>query len=125
MVLVSRPLLRGEMWFVALDPVVGSEQAKTRPCVIVQRDAANRTSPTTIVVPLTDASGKTPSTIKPLVRAGDGGLAKDSIALCNQLRTVDRKRFVRKIGALSGPTLATIDVGLVEILDVRNAMNRQ
>lgn len=117
--MTDRPAVaRGEVWFVALDPSVGSEQAKTRPCVVVQRDAANERARTTVVVPLTDAAGQRTSVVKPLVRAGDGGLTKDSVALCHQVRAVDRLRFVRRTGALSRPALEAVGQGLVEILDV-------
>ncbi len=106
------------MWFIGLDPVVGSEQAKMRPCVVVQRDAANRVAPTTIVVPFTDAARQKQSVIKPLVRAGDGGLTKDSIALCHQVRCVDRLRFVTKVGHLSPASFDAVNSGLREILDL-------
>jgi len=103
---------------VALDPVAGSEQAKTRPCVIVQRDAANDVSRTTIVVPITDAEGQRASVIKPYLSTGDGGLTKDSIGLCHQVRTIDRVRLRGKMGDLRRESLAAISSGLLEILDL-------
>jgi mRNA interferase MazF len=115
-VLTERPeVARGEVWFVALDP---TEQAKTRPCVVVQRDAANRQARTTVVVPLTDATGQHASIVKPLLPAGEGGLRKDSLALCHQIRTVDRLRLVRKTGTLGKDALHAVGVGLVQILDL-------
>jgi mRNA interferase MazF len=111
---------RGEIWRVALDPVVGSEQAKTRPCVIVQRDAANDASRTTIVVPITDAAGRKPSIAMPLLPRGDGGLTKDSIGLCHQVRAVDRLRLRGKLGELRAESLARVDRGIEEILDLSN-----
>ena len=115
----ERPAVaRGEVWFIALDPVVGSEQAKTRPCVVVQRDAANVRARTTVIVPLSDAAGQRASVVKPLVGAGEGGLSKDSVALCHQVRAVDRMRLVRKTGMLGQAALDAIGVGLVEILDL-------
>jgi len=103
---------------VALDPVVGSERAKTRPCVIVQRDAANDAARTTVVVPITDAAGRKPSVVNPLLPNGDGGLTNDSIGLCHQVRVVDRLRLHGKIGQLRAESLARIDTGLLEILDL-------
>ncbi len=115
----SRPVVRrGEVWRVALDPVIGSEQAKTRPCVIVQRDAANDAARTTIVVPITDAAGRKPSVVNPMLPNGDGGLTKDSIGLCHQVRVVDRLRLRGKIGHLRAESLALVDTGLLEILDL-------
>jgi mRNA interferase MazF len=109
---------RGDVWVVGLDPVIGSEQAKTRPCIVMQRDAANRASRTTLVVPVTDAQGKPTDTIRPLLRAGEGGLAKDSIALCRQIRVVDHLRLIKKLGSLPRASTAAISRGLIEILDL-------
>jgi mRNA interferase MazF len=103
---------------VALDPTLGSEQAKTRLCVVVQRDAANRQTRTTVVVPLTDAAGQHASIVKPLLPAGEGGLRKDRLALCHQIRTVDRLRLVRKTGTLGKDALNTVSIGLLQILDL-------
>ncbi len=103
---------------IALDPVMGSEQAKTRPCIVVQRDVANRVGRTTIVVPLTDGMGHDESTIKPSFQAGTAGLRKRSVALCHQVRAVDRLRLRKKLGSLDGAAMATIDRGLLAILDL-------
>ena len=113
------PVQRGEVWIVALDPIIGSEQAKTRPCVIVQRDSANGAAPTTIVVPFTGASIAT-SIIAPRVPEGDGGLAKDSIALCHQVRVVDRQRMRARLGQLTDSSMQAICAGLETILDLAN-----
>jgi len=103
---------------VALDPVLGSEQAKTRPCVVMQRDVANRAGRTTIVIPVTDAKDKSVTVITPLLRAGDGGLAKDSVGLCLQVRAVDRQRMRKKIGFLTAASVDALSRGLIEILDL-------
>jgi mRNA interferase MazF len=67
---------------VDLDPVVGHEQGRSRPCVVVQNNAGNRFSSMTIVVPLTDATHiRKPSAIYVLAKKGDGGLRKDSVLL--------------------------------------------
>jgi mRNA interferase MazF len=116
--LSNRPAVsRGEVWLVALDPVVGSAQAKTRPCIVVQREIAN-TGRTTIVVPATDAATQAAGIVRPLLRKGEGGLTKDSVALCRQVRVVDRLRMRKKLGVLSPETLQTVGVGLAEILDL-------
>jgi mRNA interferase MazF len=119
MVSSSRPdVRRGDVWVVGLEPVVGSEQAKTRPCVVVQRDAANRSGRTTIVVPVTDAKNKPVDTIRPLLRAGEGGLTKDSIALCRQVRVVDYLRLTKRLGTLPAKSAAAVSRGLIQILDL-------
>jgi mRNA interferase MazF len=111
-------VLRGEVWIVELDPVVGSEQAKARPCVVMQRDAANRSSRTTVVVPLTDSKNRAEITVQPLFRKGEGGLTKDSVAMCAQVRVIDRLRLRQKIGRLSEDAMHIIGIGLAELLDL-------
>lgn len=119
----NRPLVRrGDIWVVGLEPVVGSEQAKTRPCVVMQRDAANRAGRTTIVVPLTDARNTHVDIIRPLLRSGEGGLSKDSIALCRQVRVVDYLRLNKKLGSLSADATAAIGRGLLQILDLEDCV---
>jgi mRNA interferase MazF len=104
---------RGMVVEVGLDPVVGHEQGRSRPCVVVQNDIGNRFSSTTIVVPLTDAAHiRKPSPIYVLVKKGDGGTSKDSYALCDQIRTVDQRRFRGIYGALNPQTMDAIDKAL-------------
>ena len=115
----SRPRVRrGEVWIVALDPVVGSEQAKTRPCVVIQRDAANERAHTTIVVPFTGAARRRTSVAEPVVPQGTGGLTRTSAALCHQIRVVDRLRFRTRIGSLDGVHMEAIGRGIAEIVDL-------
>ncbi|MEO6914108.1 MAG: type II toxin-antitoxin system PemK/MazF family toxin [Candidatus Baltobacteraceae bacterium] len=110
---------RGEVWRVAFDPVAGSEQAKTRPAVIVQRDSANAASPTTIVCPLVDANGQHGNLLNAGVRRGAGGARKDSLVVCNQVRTVDRIRLRGDaLGTLPAETMQLVDDGLRAILDL-------
>ena len=79
--MVGKPF-RGMVVLVDLEPVLGHEQGRTRPCVVVQNDIGNRYSSTTVVVPLTDSSHiKKPSPIYVLVKKGDGGATKDSYVL--------------------------------------------
>jgi len=110
--MVGKPF-RGMVVEVNLEPVVGHEQGRSRPCVVVQNDIGNRFSSTTIVVPLTDAAHiKTPSPIYVLVKRGDGGATKDSYALCDQIRTVDQRRFRSLYGTLAPETMAAVDKAL-------------
>jgi mRNA-degrading endonuclease toxin of MazEF toxin-antitoxin module len=84
--LVSRP------WWVALDPAVGSESKKKRPCLVVRRDAANAASPTTIVCPIAAAKNSVGDILNVIVGA-DSRLTKASRVVCNQIRVVDLQRF--------------------------------
>lgn len=109
---------RGDVYWVNLDPTVGREMRKTRPCVIVQRDSANRTSPTVIVCPLTDAGGIEGNLLNVFVPAGAGGSTKDSLIVCNAIRSVDRARVGEYLGTLPEAVMSAVDRGLRAILDV-------
>jgi mRNA interferase MazF len=110
---------RGSIWYFAPDPIVGSEQGRTRPCVVVQRDSANATSPTTIACPLTSAHGQKPNLLTVRVRPPEGGLDKESLILCKQVRVLDRRRMRGEmVGELSERTMALVDEALRVILDL-------
>jgi mRNA interferase MazF len=111
---VTARIVRGQIVEVDLDPVVGHEQGRCWPCVVVQNDVSNRFASTAIVVPLTDAKHIAHrSPIYVLATKGDGGLKKDSLVLCDQIRTVDRQRFGRFIGFLAPETMKAVDRALL------------
>ena len=113
---------RGMVVEVSLDPVIGHEQGRSRLCVVLQNDVGNRFSSTTIVVPLTDAAHiKAPSPIYVLVKQGEGGTTKDSYILCDQIRTVDQRRFRSVFGTLSPETMASVDAALLVSLGLPGA----
>ena len=107
---------------VNLDPTRGAEIRKTRPALVVQNDIANKSSPITIVAAITSKFDETlyPTEVL-IVPQGKTGLAVDSVVLLNQLRSVDKKRLVKRLGKLSADTLAQVDralrisLGLVEL----------
>jgi len=98
---------RGEIYRVNLDPVVGSETGKTRPALVLQNDLANRSSPTVTIVPI---SGRVERIYPFQVRipAGEGGLPRESKALCEQIRTVSRQRVGQRLGELPADRLREI-----------------
>lgn len=112
---------RGDVYLVALDPTQGREIAKTRPAVVIQNDIGNRCSDVTIVAPVTSKHDAELYPTEVLVRTPEGGLTTDSVVLLNQIRAVDKRRLVRRLGALQPPTMALVDealavsVGLVDI----------
>ena len=100
---------RGDIYYADLSPVVGSEQGGLRPVLIVQNDVGNRHSPTVIAAAITSKMGKTklPTHIDiPGVRAG---LAKDSVILLEQIRTIDKKRLKEKMGHLDDGTMTHVN----------------
>lgn len=95
---------RGQVFYADLSPVIGSEQGGMRPVVIVQNDIGNAHAPTTIVAPITSKMTK-----KPLPTHIDIPLFKDSIILCEQLRTVDKRRLKNLIAEADKKTMAAVD----------------
>ena len=93
---------RFEVYLVNLDPTVGSEICKSRPCVIVSPDEMNRYVRTVVVAPLTTAGRPYPSRV-PIHFAG-----KDGQVVVDQLRTVDKVRLARRLGALEAREAAAI-----------------
>ena len=103
---------RGEIWLANLDPVRGSEQAGTRPVLVFQHDQVNKFTTTVIAIPLTTNLRRAalPSCV-PLAQ-GEGGLSAASVALCHQLRALDKTRLAKKLGAVSQATLFSIEACL-------------
>ena len=91
---------RGDIFYADLSPVVGSEQGGLRPVLIVQNDVGNRYSPTVIAAAITSRMGKNRLPTHIDVNGGDVGLAKDSVILLEQIRTLDKKRLKEKMGHL-------------------------
>ena len=100
---------RGEIYFADLDPVVGSEQGGIRPVLIIQNDLGNRFSPTVIVLPLTSSLNKAPLGTHVPVRPPLGGLRRPSLILCEQVRTLEKKRLKSRLGILPRATLLLVD----------------
>lgn len=100
---------RGEVWLADLNPVRGSEQAGTRPVLIFQNNVINRFTTTVLAIPLTTNLRRTSLPSCVLIQKGEGGLASDSVALCHQLRALDKTRLQRRLGTLSPQTLTTVE----------------
>ena len=91
---------RGEVFYADLSPVVGSEQGGVRPVLIIQNEIGNKHSPTVIAAAITSRQDKNRLPTHIGVRADRCGLAKDSIILTEQIRTLDKRRLRERIGAL-------------------------
>ena len=112
-------MVRGSLVWVSLDPARGAEVPKTRPCVVVSRTDANDISSTVTIVPLSSVTGRAADRlVQPLVSAKETHLSKDSRALCDQVRTIDKGRVRGTVGVLSGELLAKIDRGLILHLEL-------
>lgn len=94
------------IWRANLDPIVGSEQGKSRPVLIISEDDVNALLNIVNIIPIT--SRKPGRTIYPnevLLSAGKYGLERESIALCHQIRTIDKQRLSKKYGLISSRIL--------------------
>ena len=100
---------RGDIYYADLSPVVGSEQGGMRPVLIIQNDVGNRYSPTVIAAAITSRMGKTKLPTHIDVYADRAGLARDSIVLLEQLRTLDKRRLREKMGHLDEEVMREID----------------
>ena len=101
---------RGEVWFVSLDPTIGHEIKKSRPAVIIQNDLGNKFSQTTIIAPVTSSVERV-YPFEALIGM-NGGLEKDSKVLLNQIRVVDKRRLVRRLGRLDAGSMNLVDDAL-------------
>ena len=110
---------RGEVWMADLNPVRGSEQAGMRPVLIVQTNAINRFTTTVLAIPFTTNLRRAglPSCVQ--VASDEGGLSSDSVALCHQLRVLNKTRITRRMGKLSVPTLEKIENRVLFTLGIR------
>ena len=103
---------RGDLFSACLDPVVGSEQGGIRPVLIVQNDVGNRFSPTVIAAAITSQKGKTDLPTHIRLQAVGSGLAKDSIVLLEQIRTLDKRRLKERMGRLDEVSMNRVDQAL-------------
>ena len=104
---------RGEIWWVNLDPTLGSEIKKTRPCVILGTNVLNERRRTVVIVPLSTAPPAAPPLLVPVVCAG-----KPAVALIDQIRAVAKERLQRRIDDLSSSDLAGVEEALRIILEL-------
>ena len=103
---------RGEIYYADLSPFVGSEQGGMRPVLIVQNDVGNRHSPTVIAAAITSQKDKSKLPTHISINADRCGLAKDSIVLLEQVRTLDKQRLKERMGELDEGAMTKVDNAL-------------
>jgi mRNA interferase MazF len=104
---------RGEIYLVDFDPTLGAEIQKTRPALILQNDIANRHSPITIVAAITSKFDNTLYPTEVLIRPPEGGLTVESVVLLNQVRSIDKRRLVKRLGVLKSATMRQVEQALL------------
>jgi mRNA interferase MazF len=109
-------VLRGELYWADLNPVVGSEQGGSRPVLVVQADPVNRHATTTVVLALTSRPQRSGSPLTVALPMGEGGLTRASWAKVSQLRTISLRRLRGRIGVLGDERMREIDRAIREVL---------
>ena len=106
------PPKRGEVVVVDFDPTIGAEIRKRRPALVVQNDIDNRHSPITIVAAITSQIDRKQYPTEVHLHPPEAGLSRPSMVLLNQIRSVDRRRLVGRLGRLRPETMARVDRAL-------------
>jgi mRNA interferase MazF len=104
---------RGEVWWVRLDPTLGSEIAKTRPCVILSGNVFNRLRRTVVVIPLSTSPQPGAPLLVPVRCEG-----REVVAVTDQVRAIAKQRLDRRLGELSSEDLDAVEQGVREILEL-------
>jgi mRNA interferase MazF len=111
-------MIRGDVYLANLDPTLGSVQAGTRPVLIFQSNKLNQFTRTVVVIPFTTNLGRAQLPGCVLVPRGEGGLAEDSVALCYQIRVLDKARLIQHLGTLSYADINKIEEAVKVTLDI-------
>ena len=105
-------IYKGDIFYADLTPVVGCEQGGVRPVLVIQNDRGNRFSPTVICAAMTSRVGKSDLPTHAWVSARDSGLKSDSLVLCEQIRTLEKRRLRARAGRIDGMAMARVDASL-------------
>ncbi len=112
---------RGDIYYADLSPVVGSEQGGLRPVLIIQNDIGNRYSPTVIAAAITSRMSKARLPTHIDIYAEEAGLAKDSVILLEQIRTLDKKRLKERMGHLDDGMMDHVNMAIAISFGLGNA----
>ncbi len=115
-------IVRGDLYYADLSPVIGSEQGGLRPVLIIQNDTGNRHSPTVIAAAITSRTTKARIPTHVAVSKKESGLKCDSTVLLEQVRTIDRSRLKEYIGRLADEMMVKVDRALVVSLGLDEAV---
>ncbi len=107
---------RGEVFLINFEPVKGSEQGGIRPAIIIQNDISNKFSPLTIVAPITSKVYEKEFPTNVFINKDDSNLDKDSTILLNQIRTIDKRRIIKKLDSLNKLLMNRVDSAIKVIL---------
>lgn len=111
-------IVRGDIFIADLDPVMGSEQGGVRPVLIVQNDRGNRFSTTVICAAMTSKLGKHDLPTHVWIAAKESGLARDSLVLCEQIRTLEKRRLRVRAGHIQGLSMGRVNRALAAAMGI-------
>ncbi|MVB12415.1 Endoribonuclease EndoA [Caprobacter fermentans] len=110
--ITERSIVRGDLYYADLSPVVGSEQGGIRPVLIVQNNTGNKFSPTLIVAAITSKADSKANLPTHILLHAVHGLERDSLVLLEQVRTIDRRRIREYIGTMDEENMERINQAL-------------
>lgn len=103
---------RGDVFYADLNPVIGSEQGGVRPVLVIQNDVGNKYSPTVIVAAITSQVNKAKLPTHVQIVSSAYSLPKNSVVLCEQIRTIDKKRLREKLGGIDAENMRNVNNAL-------------
>lgn len=109
---------RFEIWLADLSPRFGTETGKTRPVLVVQSNLLNKRHPSTIICPITTNIRRGVEILRINILKNQGGLNEDSSVMIDQIRSIDNKRFLKKIGDLPNGLREKVEESLKIVLDL-------
>ena len=113
---------RGDIYYADLSPVVGSEQGGIRPVLVLQNDIGNKYSPTVIVAAITSQINKSKLPTHLSIKADQFGIAKDSVILLEQIRTIDKRRLREHMGHLNEKQMSMVDSAIAVSFGLNNTI---
>lgn len=112
-------ILRGNLYYADLEPVIGSEQGGVRPVLVIQNNIANTYSPTVIIAPTTSKTDKKPNLPTHIVVKAFQGLRYDSIILLEQIRVIDKRRLKDYLGRVNYNDMQLVDKAIINALGLK------
>ena len=108
-----------EIWIADLNPQIGTEPGKTRPVLVVQTNLLNKIPhPSTIVCPMTTHVKKDSEILRVHIKKGQAKLQQDSDIMIDQIRAIDNKRLIKRIGVLPGDLIQLVKENLSIVLEI-------
>jgi mRNA interferase MazF len=111
---------KGEVYFVSLEPTIGAEIGKSRPALVISNDTNNEFADTVTVLPIAFGITKI-YPFEVLLTKRNSGLLEDSKIKCNQIRTIDKRRLIRRIGQLDAAPLKEVEKAILIHLGIKGA----